>query len=586
MLPKMLGLALVLVTTLLVGMARRHPRPAARWRRWTVDPGKYLLWYLLPSGVDVLLIAVLAVFVAALSPSKYAGWGIMLVFILLLFFGPALGLEHPLFLYGKVPRRPAVRHGRHRQLCGGGVVVPPVLGGDGGAAAGRRASAVAARHRQQGLRLRQLPARLTGRTRLAAIAAAALFVLSGSWIVYNTLILNDFRTSADTQRYLAEYEKRYFRYARLPQPAVTPCRARRRALSRGCPRRGARPLPAAQRHRLADRPRPCAPDESRPRPRRARFSRVRGWSGTTSNSPIASIASTSRCGRGKRARSPSAPAAQQLGFRAAGAETAHRAQRRRPRHARADAAHRHERCRPDRGAEGAPQIRPARTPAPAPARRPGGNAIHAERRRRLDHRRYHRVDDRRPDRRRARQARVRAGRERPPHRAVRVRRADQEPLLDPVGPFCGQEADPQGRRTRHLLPPRASLERRSHDDRDDAPRSTITAAPSGPISSTRRASSSAPTARAARPSRTPSRSAKASSPWTCAIPTRSTRSPCSSPHELAHQWWGHQVLRRADAGRRVALRNAVAIFRADGHAEAAWAKTGSAPSCNSSSTAI
>ena len=53
-------------------------------------------------------------------------------------------------------------------------------------------------------RLRRIPARLIGWTGLIAVAAAALFVLSGSWIVYNTLILNEFRTTEDTQRYLAE----------------------------------------------------------------------------------------------------------------------------------------------------------------------------------------------------------------------------------------------------------------------------------------------------------------------------------------------------------------------------------------------
>ena len=52
------------------------------------------------------------------------------------------------------------------------------------------------------------------------VAAAALVVSSGAWIVYNTLVLNDFRTAADDRRYFAEYERRFLQYARVPQPTV------------------------------------------------------------------------------------------------------------------------------------------------------------------------------------------------------------------------------------------------------------------------------------------------------------------------------------------------------------------------------
>ena len=220
MLPKMLGLTLVLFTTLLVGVAVGI---LVQLLEGGVDiaPGEYLLWYLLPSGVDAVLIAVLAVFVQAFSPSKYAGWGVMVLYIILLFFGPSLGLEYPLFLYGNVPAVPL------SDMAG--------TGNFGAAAwwfrlfwAATAALLLVAVHllwprgTEQRLkpRLRQIPGRLTGQTGLVTAAAAALFVLSGSWVVYNTLILNDFRTSEETQRYFAEYEKRYFRYASLPQPEV------------------------------------------------------------------------------------------------------------------------------------------------------------------------------------------------------------------------------------------------------------------------------------------------------------------------------------------------------------------------------
>ncbi|HET9639347.1 MAG TPA: M1 family aminopeptidase [Allosphingosinicella sp.] len=220
MLPKMLGLALVLVATLLVGMATGI---LAQLLGGGVDvaPGEYWLWYLLPGAVDAVLIAVFAVFVQALSPSKYAGWAVMFLYIILLIFGPSMGLQYPLFIYGNVPAVPLSD-----------------MGGTGNFAAASwwfrlfwaataallliAAHLLWPRGAEQRLkpRLRRIPAGLSGPTGLVALAASALFALSGSWIVYNTLVLNDFR-AGDGQAYFAEYEKRFFRYATVPQPAVT-----------------------------------------------------------------------------------------------------------------------------------------------------------------------------------------------------------------------------------------------------------------------------------------------------------------------------------------------------------------------------
>ena len=220
MLPKMLGLALVLFATLIVGMAVGI---LAQLLEGGVEIAlsEYLLWYLLPGAVDAILIAVLAVFVQALSPSKYAGWGVMFLYIILLIFGPSMGLEHPLLVYGNVPAVPL------SDMNGAGLFSEAAWWFRLFWAATAVLLLIAVQllwprgteHRLKP-RLRRIPARLAGRTGLAASAAAAVFGLSGAWIVYNTLILNDFRASRDTQDYLAEYERRFFRYASLPQPSV------------------------------------------------------------------------------------------------------------------------------------------------------------------------------------------------------------------------------------------------------------------------------------------------------------------------------------------------------------------------------
>ena len=64
-------------------LASASPRPVicpALHRLHRIELGKYLLWYMLPATWDMLLLAVLAVFVQALSPHKTVGWGLMVLF--------------------------------------------------------------------------------------------------------------------------------------------------------------------------------------------------------------------------------------------------------------------------------------------------------------------------------------------------------------------------------------------------------------------------------------------------------------------------------------------------------------------------
>ncbi|MGX7895911.1 ABC transporter permease/M1 family aminopeptidase [Tsuneonella sp. HG222] len=220
MLPKMLGLTLVLFATLLIGVLISM---LVQLLKGGVDlePERILLWYFLPSAVDAALLAALAVFVQALSPSKYVGWGMMVIYIILRIFGPTMGLEYPLSLYRGVPEAPL------SDMAGAGIHWK-------GAWWFRLFwSAIAAllliaahllwpRGTEERLsrRLRRLPARLKGQTSIVTAAAIALSALSGGWTVYNTLILNDFRTSKESEAYFANLEKRYFRYASLPQPSV------------------------------------------------------------------------------------------------------------------------------------------------------------------------------------------------------------------------------------------------------------------------------------------------------------------------------------------------------------------------------
>ena len=67
-----------------------------------IEVDKYLLWFLLPLSVDMLMTAILAVFLQALSSSKYMGWGLMGLYLVASITLVSIGFEHPLYNFGDV----------------------------------------------------------------------------------------------------------------------------------------------------------------------------------------------------------------------------------------------------------------------------------------------------------------------------------------------------------------------------------------------------------------------------------------------------------------------------------------------------
>ncbi len=71
------------------------------------------------------------------------------------------------------------------------------------------------------LRLRTARGRLMGATARVAAVAVGLILTLGGFIFYNTNVLNEYLTSAEITKRGAEYEQRYKRYERVPQPRMT-----------------------------------------------------------------------------------------------------------------------------------------------------------------------------------------------------------------------------------------------------------------------------------------------------------------------------------------------------------------------------
>ncbi|HEY0129902.1 MAG TPA: M1 family aminopeptidase, partial [Allosphingosinicella sp.] len=219
--PKTLAVTLVLFATLLFGMVAAILVQLGKGYT-DIELGKYLLWYLLPLGVEVTMIAVLAVFVQSISPNKYVGWAVMVVYIVATITLVSMGFEHNLYQYNGSPNVPLSD-----------------MNGGGGFAVGAwwfrlywaafATLLLVASHLlwRRGTetrlkpRLRRAPRRLAGAPGIIAGLALTVFVATGAYAWYNTNVINTFETSSDRDKFSAEYEKKYLKNEALPHPAIS-----------------------------------------------------------------------------------------------------------------------------------------------------------------------------------------------------------------------------------------------------------------------------------------------------------------------------------------------------------------------------
>jgi ABC-2 type transport system permease protein len=222
--PKTLAVAGVLFATLLISVLAAILIQLIRGVT-DINFGHYLTWYVLPNTVNMLILAVLAVFVQALSPNKYIGWAIMVVYLVASITLTNLGFEHPLYNYGDTGRT------RFSDMNGDNV---------GGTAAwwlrlywgafavilGVLAHLLWRRGTETALmpRLRRVPSGLKGTPGLVLGGAAVVAAASGAFIFHNMNILNEYRTQDDTEARLASYERKYLRYETLKQPSIAAIR--------------------------------------------------------------------------------------------------------------------------------------------------------------------------------------------------------------------------------------------------------------------------------------------------------------------------------------------------------------------------
>ena len=218
--PKVLALALVLISTLIAGVAAGMAVQTYKgYFDFEID--KYLLWYVAPEALSYTLLAVLAIFVQALSPNKFVGWAIMVVYMISTIVLANLGFDHLLYRYGAgiaVPLSDMNGQGRFAGYASWvnaywtafAVVLMVVAYG-----LWRRGTEVRLKPR-----LKRLPRRLAGPAGVIGGLALVVFAGLGAFIFINTNVWNEYRSRPQFEKLQADYEKTLLAFETVPQPSV------------------------------------------------------------------------------------------------------------------------------------------------------------------------------------------------------------------------------------------------------------------------------------------------------------------------------------------------------------------------------
>lgn len=219
--PKILAIFLVLLIVnafaALTGIAYQLTEGAR-----TLGLAQYLTTFIVPVAIDALQIAVLAVFVQVLSPNKYVGWGILFAWFVAGIFLGNNGYGNPLYNYGRTPQVPMsdfVGTGsfwigaavfRFYWLCFALIlsVLAHLLWPRG------TDVAVSAR-------IRRAPGVSTVPVIATLAIAGVLMAGTGAYAYYNIEVLNRYETSDQAEKYSADYERKYLKFERLAQPSVS-----------------------------------------------------------------------------------------------------------------------------------------------------------------------------------------------------------------------------------------------------------------------------------------------------------------------------------------------------------------------------
>ncbi len=219
--PKILAIFTVLIAMSLAGMATGIVFQLAKGTG-SIDLGLYISAFVVPQSIDLLLIAVLSVFFQVMSPNKYVGWGIILVWFVSRIFLSNLGYANMLYTFGATPGEPLSDMNGTGGFWVGGLIARAYWACFGVLLlvvshwAWPRGTVVAVMPRLKGIR-----SRISLQSGGLALAAVAGMIGTGLVINNNIKVLNTYETSDESEARLAEFERKYLKYESLPRPVVT-----------------------------------------------------------------------------------------------------------------------------------------------------------------------------------------------------------------------------------------------------------------------------------------------------------------------------------------------------------------------------
>ena len=188
-----------------------------------LQPGLYLTELFGIQFVDFALLAVLALAVHVIVNHKYVGHFVLILYLVgLPILMNLLGFDRTLTDYGSDPGI------TYSDMNGYGHFLGPFAWFKLYWAAFALLLALASnllwvRGREAGVRqrLRLTRARMSRPVVLTATLAAVAFLTLGGFIVYNTDVVNEYRTETEQRTLTADYERAYKQYEGLPQPRIT-----------------------------------------------------------------------------------------------------------------------------------------------------------------------------------------------------------------------------------------------------------------------------------------------------------------------------------------------------------------------------
>ncbi len=185
------------------------------------DFSTYLTGIYFLSWLPWALLAVLAFFIQVLSPNKYVGMLLFVAYFIVSLVFAELGLEHRMWSFSDAPPVP------YSDLNGWGWFIKPfswymvywsalsVALFTLGYALWQRGPGTPLKHR-----LRMLGYQLGGRGKSVLAASLIVFVLTGGYIYYNTQVLNTYLTQDEGFALQAEYERKFAEFEEDDIPVI------------------------------------------------------------------------------------------------------------------------------------------------------------------------------------------------------------------------------------------------------------------------------------------------------------------------------------------------------------------------------